>query len=125
MFCLFTRTDEGLYFYSGKRELDLESQSCFISSLNSKPFWKRVLCKALFRSTCFSDHRIHIKKRMAVLLNVPFTCVGIQCYDKYVCMCVESELLDVFSSCPLVLLFSANMATVELSLKSLLKAQPP
>lgn len=61
---------------------------------------------------------------MAVLLNVMFTCVGIQCYDKYVCVCVESELLDVFSSSLLVLLFAANMATVPLSLKSPLKAQP-
>lgn len=43
-------------------------------------------------------------------------------------VCVESELLDVFSSSLLVLLlFAANMATVTMSLKSLLKAQltPP
>lgn len=32
-----------------------------------------------------------ISKSMAVLLNVMFMCVGIQCYDKYVCMCVWSR----------------------------------
>lgn len=35
-----------------------------------------------------------ISKSMAVLLNVTFMCVGIQCYD--VCVCVESKLLAVF-----------------------------
>lgn len=40
-------------------------------------------------------------------------------------VCVELELLDVFYSSLLVLLFAANMATVTLSLKTLLKAQPP
>lgn len=53
-----------------------------------------------------------------------FKCVGIQCY-KYVCVCVESELLDVVSSSLLVLLFAANMAAVTLSLESRLKAQTP
>lgn len=62
---------------------------------------------------------------MAVLLNVMFMCVGIQCYDKYVCVCVESDLLDVFSSSLIVLLFAANMATDALSLRSPLKAQAP
>lgn len=40
-------------------------------------------------------------------------------------VCVESELLDVFYSSLLVLLFAANMATVTLSLKTLVKAQAP
>lgn len=62
---------------------------------------------------------------MAVLLNVMFMCVGIQCYDKYVCVCLESELLGVFSSSLFVVLFAANMAAVTLSLESLLKAQTP
>ena len=45
--------------------------------------------------------------------------------DKCACVCVESELLGVFSSSLLCLLFAANMATNTLSLKSPLKAQPP
>lgn len=49
----------------------------FIAKLES--FWKIVLCKALFCITGFSDHKIHIKKSMAVLLNVMFMCVCIQC----------------------------------------------
>lgn len=40
-------------------------------------------------------------------------------------VCVESEVLDVFSSSLLVLLFAANVATVTLSLNSPLKAQAP
>ena len=66
---------------------------------------------------------------MAVLLNVLFTRVGIQCYDEvYVCacVCVESESLGVYSSSLLVLLFAANVATaVKLSQKSLLKNTVP
>ena len=45
--------------------------------------------------------------------------------DKCACVCVESELLGVFSSSLLCLLFAANMATDTLSSKSPLKAQPP
>lgn len=60
---------------------------------------------------------------MAVLLNV--MCVLVHSVMISVCVCVESELLDVFSSSLLVLMFAANTVTVTLSLKSLLKAQPP
>lgn len=58
---------------------------------------------------------------MAVLLNVMFMCVGIQCYD--VCVCVRGVQIVgcVFSSSLFVLMFAANMTTVT----SPLKAQAP
>lgn len=39
--------------------------------------------------TGFSDHRVHIKNSMAVLLNVPLMCAGVRCYDKCVCVRVR------------------------------------
>lgn len=99
-------------------------ESCFISSLKLELFSEKLcFVKLCFALPAFSDHRLHIKKHGSVVEC--YVCVGIQCYDKYVCVRGVRIVGCVFSSSLLVLLFAANMATVMLSLKSLLKAQPP
>ncbi len=70
--------------------------SRIISIAELETFSELVLRTASFRFPFVLVITEFISNSMAVLLNVLFMCVGIQCYDKYVCVCVESDLLDVF-----------------------------
>lgn len=79
MFCLFTWTDEGLYFYSKQLSGKLERNLLFHFIAKLETFSELVLRKALFLLYQVLVITDFISKNMAVLLNVTFMCVGIQC----------------------------------------------
>lgn len=61
MLCLFTWTDEGLYFYSKQSSGQWE-----FNRLNFSPVAFEIV---LYKGFCFAfrDHRIHIKKHGSVV----------------------------------------------------------
>lgn len=76
--------------FSGKWDLNLLdhfSPVSFHSHCKTRNFFSNFC----FVKLCFALPVLviteFISKSMAVLLNVMFMCVGIQCYDKYVCVC--------------------------------------
>lgn len=79
MFCLFTWTDEGLYFYSNQLSGKWERNLLFHFIAELETFSELVLRKALFLLYQVLVITDFISKSMAVLLNVMFMCVGIQC----------------------------------------------